>query len=229
MEPRSYPRGPPQCRTTQNAPPRTLIERDRREIIAIALGLTLALTQTTANAQQLYGYPLIVQNPLGIERVHTPVASGICAAYPGLVADPNAVSAIRWNDQGNVVPVQFKVLARWHGQRDDWTKGIKWLLVEFLADVPADTYRVYSIRGGPRTHGLITVQDLASTVVVSTGAADFTLSKTSYNVFQDVKINGQSVTSGPGSLTVHDIQNQLVGATLTSTTIEELSATCAPS
>lgn len=187
--------------------------------LALFLFLLAAIALPSA-AQGIYGFPIAVRNHSAHDRVGAPVAFGVSGIYPGLFADPNATIQLV-DDQGNLCPVQFKVLARWHGTRDDWGKGIKWMLVEFPADVPAGSFRVYSLRAGARQHGLITVQETANETRISTGPAEFALSKTGFSFLNEVKIGTQTITGGPGALEVRDVAGNVASITILTSEIEE--------
>ena len=192
----------------------------RAASVLILLLVAAAAAGSKSAAQGIYGFPIIVTNPLAIDRVGEPVASGLPTHFPGFLGDPNATLQLV-DDQGNIVPCQFKILSRWHGPVTDVVKGAKWILIEFLADVTAGQQRVYSIRQGARAPGLVTVQSTATELTVGTGPATFILDKTGYTVFKQVKVGGQTVTGGAGALEVHDVSGNLMNVTLTSTVVEE--------
>jgi hypothetical protein len=79
------------------------------------------------------------------------------------------------------VPAQFTPLARWGGAPENGSKAVKWLLVDFQADVPASgsgLYRLVDTGGAAPTYPTLNVIDGATAVTVNTGAAQFSLSKT---------------------------------------------------
>jgi hypothetical protein len=61
-----------------------------------------------------------------------------------MIYDANALAV--YDQSGTAVPAQFKVLERW--KESDQDRSIKWLLVTFLADVPASGSRVYYLKSG---------------------------------------------------------------------------------
>ena len=140
------------------------------------------------------GFPVVVENTLDVARVQEPVASGLALPIEVPLTNPNA-NLMLVDSNGSPVPVQFKVLSRWWGTREDVSRPCKWILVEFNADVPALGSSMYYIRAGARTTGQIWHLDQPTQVVVGTGAAEFTISKTEFSVFDQVKVGDQVVFS----------------------------------
>lgn len=187
--------------------------------MTIAAGLCLAAIASTSGAQG-NGFPIFVKNPTTFDRVGDPVASGVSIPYNCPLYEPELV--LKMVDQfDNPVPVQFKVLSRWGGLRDDTTKVVKWLLIEFPASVPAGGQSIYFLRVGPNTAGQITTQVTSTEVRVNTGPALFKIDKNAFTLFKEVSVGGQVVTGGPGALEIRNVQGQLVTVNLTSTAIEE--------
>jgi hypothetical protein len=83
--------------------------------------------------------PLTVRNPLELARVHAPVTSGVPFPPGHLTAAKN----VRLLDQrGREVPVQTEVLSRWPDG------SIRWLLLDFQADAPAEGVGTYTLEYG---------------------------------------------------------------------------------
>jgi hypothetical protein len=121
--------------------------------------------------------PLVVDNPLSSPRRAEPVTSGVPIPRDlGLldVADLRLLGA-----DGSPVPAQFTPLARWGGGADD-AAPIRWLLVDFQADVPPHgevIYRLQAVGGAAPFFPTLEIADTDGVVTVDTGAALFRLNK----------------------------------------------------
>jgi hypothetical protein len=112
----------------------------------ISAGTFLVLTLSVARAAVTFDVPLTINETAGVERRQDICSTGVplpCGALKTLtgiaVFDP----------AGKAVPAQFKVLERWREKvsaRNDLS--VKWLLVTFLADVPAGGSAVYRLKAG---------------------------------------------------------------------------------
>ncbi len=173
-----------------------------------------------AAGQVWLGAPVYVQNATDEARVQEPVASGLCFPAGNNYIDPNLDFELV-DGNGNSVPVQFKVLSRWWGPRDDASFATKWALIEFLADVPAAGTSVYFLRQGARAQGNLSFQTLPGEIVVNTGVAEFSVDTTQFTLLKDVQVGGVSVMGGPGGLVVHDVNGTSIDSVLTETVWEE--------
>jgi len=186
----------------------------RRVILLFLLFGPVAVGQTQPAA------PVLVQNAADVARTQAPVASGLCLPEWSPYLDPNLEFELV-DGNGSPVPVQFKVLSRWGGTRDDGSRPAKWALIEFLADVPASGTAVYFLRQGTRAQGNLTFQSAPGEILVSTGAADFIVDTTQFTLLKDVKVGGVSVIGGPGAMVVHDVNGTSIDSVLTETVWEE--------
>jgi hypothetical protein len=102
--------------------------------------------------------PLILQEVAGVERRGEICSSGVPLPC-GLLKEPEGIAV--FDPAGRPVPAQFRVLERWHeggiGKAD---LSVKWLLVTFLADVPAGKAAVYRLRAGknPAPASAVTIE-----------------------------------------------------------------------
>jgi len=88
--------------------------------------------------------PLSVSECAGIKRADEPLTSGI-----PLPESANITSTLDLEvcDNNNIrIPAQFTVLSRWHGIPSDETKPIKWVLLDFNADVNIGGTSTYYLR-----------------------------------------------------------------------------------
>jgi hypothetical protein len=160
---------PPTVETTAVAPPPagplpTLVLQPRPTFPSIAL--------------DELDVPLIVTNPSALPRQAEPVTSGLPLPRQLGLTD---VTKLRLLDpDGTPVPAQFTPLARWGGAPDDGSAAIRWLLLDFQANVPAGGTTTYRLRGtgGPAPPlPTLNVTDGADAVTIDTGVAVFSVSK----------------------------------------------------
>jgi hypothetical protein len=122
---------------------------------------------------------LTVVNSLSTARTDEPVTSGVPIPRSLNLTD---LSALRLLDgSGQPVAAQFTPLARWGGAPGDTGKPVRWLLLDFQADVPANasaSYRLVDSGGATPTYPTLTVTDGPDAVTVDTGAAQFSIDKT---------------------------------------------------
>ncbi len=129
--------------------------------------------------------PLTVANPHSVPLVGQPVSSGI--PFPkGALASADTVRLT--NPDGIPIPLQPETLATWSDG------SVKWLLLDFQADAPAGQSVVYTLQtDGAAAIGHaqpVTVSDAADHLIVDTGAAQFRISKTGFNLFDEVRLGG---------------------------------------
>jgi len=84
------------------------------------------------------------------------------------------------DDLGDPVACQFTPLARWGGAPEDTSKAVRWLLLDFQADVGAGSsadFRLVDSAGPTATARPLLVSENAGELTVNTGAAQFSISK----------------------------------------------------
>lgn len=176
-------------------------------------------TFSSLSAQNSFSYPIVVTNAAPIARTAEPTASGLAVPRDVGLLDTNFLRLV--DGAGLSVPVQFKVLSRWGGVRTDATKPVKWILVEFLASCPPSANATYYVVDGLPMPGQIATQSTATELIVTTGAAVFTIDKTAPSVLKTVKIGATNILGAPGSIDLVDTSGLAVGATVLSTVVEE--------
>lgn len=136
---------------------------------------------------------LHVEDSAGVDRIGEPVRSGV--PIPRAVQMTDASRFMVVDPEGVTVPAQVTVTSRWQGEPDDVSKPIKWLLVDFVADVPAGSRSTYRLRTKAASASseanpaeAAAVSETANEIVVDTGAARFTISKTRFNLFDRVEL-----------------------------------------
>ncbi len=123
--------------------------------------------------------PLRVLNPLNVARASEPVTSGVPLPREAGITDPASLRLV--DAAGEPLPAQFTPLARWGGAPDDSAAPIRWLLIDFQADVDPQGTEHYFLQGGgpgPAPPAALTLTDDADALTVDTGAAQFSISKT---------------------------------------------------
>ncbi len=148
--------------------------------------------------------PLTLREHYEILRLQAPVTSGV----PLLDGSVKSVDQLRllkkFGNRYLETPAQFKVLSRWNGECNDSNKYIKWVLVDFKADVPPGETINYFLHYGEKIvcsakpAQPVHIDHSAESILINTGPAEFRISKTNFNLFESVKINGvEMVKTGP--------------------------------
>jgi len=115
----------------------------------------------------------------GLARTEEPVTSGVPIPRSVNLTDLSSLRLLE--SSGQPIPAQFTPLARWGGAPDDASKPVRWLLLDFQADVPASgaaQYRLVNNGGTTPTYRTLSMADGADAITVDTGAAQFSISKT---------------------------------------------------
>ncbi|MCL4205202.1 MAG: hypothetical protein KJ000_22190 [Pirellulaceae bacterium] len=100
----------------------------------------------SASPSRAFEVPLTIWETAGVDRQQEICSTGVPLPC-GLLHEPAGLAV--FDSAGTAVPAQFRVLERWRDTgegRDDLS--IRWLLVTFLADVPADQHAVYHLKRG---------------------------------------------------------------------------------
>ena len=124
----------------------------KRSVLALlTLTLVLALATRTGIAGAV---PIEVRDYGGVERKQWPVTGGVPFGRAEL-PNPRRVALV--DGAGNAVPLQHEVLARWEDG------SVKWLLLDFFADVQANGAEAYTLRYGPDADGAAALPSSALT------------------------------------------------------------------
>jgi hypothetical protein len=129
---------------------------------------------------------LTVDNDKSFARVNEPVSSGV--PIPRAAQLLNTQSLRVTDPAGATQAAQFRVLGRWDASVNDTTQPIRWVEVQFLANVPQNSRSVYTLTdtGTGSANSPFTIQDTVSQISINTGTARFHLSKTNFNLFDQV-------------------------------------------
>src|ERR1017187_746646 len=107
----------------------------------------------------------------GYARRNEGITSGVPIPQEAGITD--ARSLMLTDGNGNIVPSQMTVLARWAGAPTDVNKPVKWVLVDFLGNVNANSTATYYLadRAAPDGSGAaVSVTTDAQYITVNTGA-----------------------------------------------------------
>ena len=118
-----------------------------RGLALVSLLLLVPLASVSAGPQLAsLDVPLTIHETAGVERQQDVCSTGVPLPC-GMLREPEGIAL--FDPSGQPVPAQFRVLERWRDQ--GLGKGdlsIRWLLVTFLADVPAGGKSVYRLKAG---------------------------------------------------------------------------------
>ena len=90
--------------------------------------------------------PLTIYELAGVERRQDICSTGVPLPC-GLLKEPEGIAV--FDASGGAVSAQFRVLERWRDQAEGKAdRSVRWLLVTFLADVPAGGKSVYYLKAG---------------------------------------------------------------------------------
>ncbi len=164
--------------------------------------------------------PLVVRETAGIARERWPVTSGI----PFPEGQLGGVENLRLlGENGHPVPAQLQALSEWPDG------SVRWALLDFQAAVPSGGESKYTLEYGSSARvkaaeTLLTVTEDDERLQVDTGAIAFTLSKTEFRLFDEVRVGDRRV-AGPGALRMTDAQGREYVARRPDTVkVEELGA-----
>ena len=125
------------------------MSRLHRNITLALIPLFMLLAHADASAgtpPPSLDVPLTIHEVAGVDRRQDICSTGVPLPC-GLLREPEGIAV--FDPSGKAVPAQFRVLERWRDQGEG--KGdlsIRWLLVTFLADVPAGGKSVYRLKAG---------------------------------------------------------------------------------
>ncbi|MBU1670360.1 MAG: hypothetical protein KKF41_11780 [Actinobacteria bacterium] len=142
---------------------------------------------------------ITVTERAGTARVAEPVTVGVPLSRAADIRGGDGLRLLA--PDGGVLPAQFTVTARWGGGPDDPALPVKWVLVDFQADVAARASAVYRlVDGGAATPGtsLAVTRNDSDILTISTGPARFSFSKKRFSLFETVTV-GSSTLVAAGS------------------------------
>lgn len=165
--------------------------------ILLAHSVTAPRSRAQAETEKAWAIPLTVREYDGYGKIHADICNGV-PLLPGQATD---VSELRLLDaEGQVVPAQFKVLARWPGKSTELYNGwgapaegrsIRWVLVDFQASLNPFETQTYSLtNGGPvKAESPLKVTETDDTIIIDTGAAEFQINRKHFNLLDRARID----------------------------------------
>jgi hypothetical protein len=116
------------------------------QTLLVFLSLLLGGSPGLSSESPVLDVPLVVFDTAGVDRRQEVCSSGIWVPC-GALKRPEEIAV--FDSAGEAVPAQFRVLERWREKaagKDDLS--VRWLLVTFLADVPAGGKAEYRLKAG---------------------------------------------------------------------------------
>ncbi|MCG3180082.1 MAG: hypothetical protein BIFFINMI_02436 [Phycisphaerae bacterium] len=161
----------------------------RRTLLTAAA--VLALSAATSLAAE-WKIPLTVKDYDGANRPLSDVSNGV-PLLPGQASETSELRLL--DDKGNVVPAQFRVLARW--LRKD--NSIRWVLVDFQAATGEFSRKTYYLTNGgdPKVDSPLKVTQTDDAITVDTGPARFVIGRKRFNLIQSAWLDA----NGDGQFT----------------------------
>ncbi len=120
---------------------------------------------------------LTVSETAGVDRLGEPVTAGVPLPQSAGILDPANLRLV--DSGGRAVPLQAVASARWGGGPDDQSRPVKWLLLDFQADVPAHGDATFSLQqaGALPVPPRLVVSGDGGDVRIDTGAVQWRLSR----------------------------------------------------
>ena len=141
---------------------------------------------------------LTVRETAGVARTGEIVRSGVPLPRALDIRSTAALAIV--DAQGQPVPAELRILARWHAGLAVATAPIQWLLVTFPATVPANgtsTYRVVFDGVNPAPATPLTVTQNGNQFTIDTGAARFVIGGGTGALFDEIRLaDGTRLVSG---------------------------------
>ncbi len=139
-----------------------------------------------------------VENDLEVARKGEVVTSGLPFPAAWKVTEPSILGLVDAN--GEPVPAQFRVAARWGGPLEDRFRPVMWTWVSFPVDLESGEggeYRVVVGAGpGPEPEQRVTVSSDGAGVQVDTGVARFFLDPSAPGLLTSVTMGDRVVARG---------------------------------
>ena len=136
---------------------------------------------------------LTIKETSGISRSFEPVTSGIPIAEESNITNQD-LFCIK-DSNGNVVPAQFRILERWDTAADNSLGKIKWVLVDFQANVSANSDAFYYLQDCGETTSFppLNVTNVNDVITINTGNAEFVINKNNFGILTSAKYDGVAV------------------------------------
>ncbi len=144
---------------------------------------------------------LVVAEPAGVPRHNWPVSSGI-GLHMGRIMQVSELGLK--NDSGQAIAAQFDVLSCWgaavSGDQKSCAAGasIRVVRVSFQTQLGAFEEKTFTLDNSAQTNNApLLATDSANNITINTGAAEFTINKQKFNLFDHItRDNGQTEMVG---------------------------------
>jgi len=152
----------------------------------------LSIFEEHASPTRYFLVVLSVEERAGITRRKEPVTVGI-PLPKGAVVDPSHLGLLDASEQS--VVLQTQLLAKWPDG------SVKWVLLDFQADVDGHHTAAYSLHRVPRRAAVgaqarMTVQTSPDCITVETGRAAFFIDRRTLKLFDRVVVEGTEILDG---------------------------------
>jgi len=143
---------------------------------------TLSVMSLLVGQAHALEIPLTVKETAGVDRIGNPVNSGV-PLPEGALEDVTSLRLL--DDLGNSVLASIEPRAKWLSD-----KSLKWVTVHFLADLPANTTRNYSLTTSevPLPPSELILDQTDEAIEVITGPAKFIIPTDRFAPFEQVYI-----------------------------------------
>jgi len=164
-----------------------------KQTLKICIGIWLILCFFFLLAGESFAslnVPLTVTDYAGTTRANELVTSGVPLPESANILSINQLQLT--DSSGNTVPSQFTVTSRWHGTPNDSSKAIKWILLDFQANVPVNGTSVYYLKNGNTGNAQntkLSLQQDDNKITINTGKAKFEINKKYFNLFDYVYVD----------------------------------------
>ncbi|MEC7556973.1 MAG: hypothetical protein VYA32_07340, partial [Planctomycetota bacterium] len=150
----------------------------------LALVLTLAATLFGDGGTRAAEFSLTIKEPAGIARKQAPITSGV-PFRKGELRSADAITLLTTGPAKTTVPLQTEVLSRWPDG------SIKWLLLDFQANLAANATTTFAVEYGPgvtrpTVKNPITITDGYEGMTVDTGRLRMHLDRTNFRPLSEI-------------------------------------------
>ena len=133
---------------------------------------------------------LRLTEPAGVKRSSDPVTMGV--PLPFLDGTKRVDDLRLFNSQGDRVDAQLTVLSRWGGALNKKARAIKWVQVDFQADVAARKTLNLELRaraGASKQGGRDLLRRAGAAVLANTGALSFRVGASGFRLLENVQLD----------------------------------------
>lgn len=166
-----------------------------RRIFGFLITSLAALFMWPGFASAFDAIPLTIKERANTDRYNEPVTYGVPFAKSSNLLSTANLQVIDQN--GDPVNAQFRVMSRYTGTPGDTSKPIRVVLLDFqVASIEANQTLIYYLQdNGSGTSGSDLAIDNADHIAIDTGKLQAKISKTNFNLFDEVVVDGQQVVS----------------------------------